>query len=511
MPPSGYLTVPGVESVVSYLLKTYPQVCHPVAMAEKSVEGRVIPAFRLAAGPNTGRRGLLYIGGTHARELVSPDLLLSLGLKLCQSYTGHSDLAFGPKVYPADTVKLILETVDIFVIPLLNPDGRAWVQNPNGYSMWRKNRRPDPGSGCQGVDLNRNYDFLHSSGIGTSASPCSEIFRGGAAFSEPETRNVRALLDANPKVRALVDVHSFEEMIYHPWGDDSLQSTDPAQNFQNPAFNGLRGDPYDTAYKEYIPAADLDWLVQAGDAMAGAIKAVRGRVYGVAPAVQLYPTSGTSKDYSYSRHIVNAAKGKVYSYTIETGTEFQPLYSEALEVIKEVSAGLTQLAIQVMCLADATAAAADTSADNSPGMRPLRKVRDDLFAKSRAGREYLALAERHTGEVVETIGANPELRAHAVAALTELQHAVGSGEGQATLPRNLVNRLDTLAGMIGGRPGASPALRQAVQRIRGDLPEFAGRSVAEALETLDRRVAPSPRPPRPGPVRPRRPRPASTG
>jgi len=63
------------------------------------------------------RRGVLYIGGTHARELVNPDLVLSLALKLCQSYTGNSDLVFGPKAYPSGTVKLILESLDVLQTP----------------------------------------------------------------------------------------------------------------------------------------------------------------------------------------------------------------------------------------------------------------------------------------------------------------------------------------------------------------------------------------------------------
>lgn len=497
MPPSGYLTVSGIEQAVKYLLKTYPAICHPVTLPEKTIEGRDVLAFRLAAGAKTERRGVLYIGGTHARELVNPDLVLSLALKLCQSYTGNTSLVFGPKVYTSGTVKLILESLDIFVIPLLNPDGRAWVQNPTGYPMWRKNRRVNIGSGCLGVDLNRNYDFLHASGIGTSASPCSDVFRGPAAFSEPETRNVRALLDANPRVRGLVDVHSYQEKIYHPWGDDDLQTTTPDQNFQNPAYNGLRGIPGDTVYKEYINPEDLDWFIQAGNSTATAIKAVRGRVYGVEQAVRLYPTSGTSKDYAYARHLVNAARSKVYAYTIETGREFQPPYSEALEIIKEVSAGLTQFAIQVMCLADATAA--DAQVDTTPELRTLRRVRDDVFAKSRTGREYLTLADRHSAEVIEALGSDPRLRERAVSALAELRHAVGSADGRARLSKALVSRLMELVGVVAARPEASPGLRRAAERARADLPQFADRPVGEVLSALDKRPV-GPRPSRPVPV-----------
>ena len=81
--------------------------------------------------------------------------------------------------------------MDLFIIPLVNPDGRAVVMLPMGDSKWRKNMNPNPNLPCKGVDINRNYDFLRKSNIGTSSNSCDEIFRGNAAFSEPETRNDR--------------------------------------------------------------------------------------------------------------------------------------------------------------------------------------------------------------------------------------------------------------------------------------------------------------------------------
>lgn len=46
-----------------------------------------------------------------------------------------------------------------------------------------------------GVDLNRNFGhkWAHDS-IGSSGSGCSEEYRGTAAFSEPETQAIRALV-----------------------------------------------------------------------------------------------------------------------------------------------------------------------------------------------------------------------------------------------------------------------------------------------------------------------------
>jgi carboxypeptidase T len=63
----------------------------------------------------------------------------------------------------------------------------------------------------------------------------------------------------------------------------------------------------------------------------------------------LYPTSATSDDYSFSRHIVSGQSNqKIYGFTIEFGKEengFIPPYSEMKNVIDEVSSALTELCI----------------------------------------------------------------------------------------------------------------------------------------------------------------------
>ena len=52
--------------------------------------------------------------------------------------------------------------------------------------MWRKNRKP-VGSNCFGVDLNRNFGYQWNTG-GSSPSPCSDTFHGGAPMSENEAK-----------------------------------------------------------------------------------------------------------------------------------------------------------------------------------------------------------------------------------------------------------------------------------------------------------------------------------
>ena len=77
--------------------------------------------------------------------------------------------------------------------------------------------------------------------------------------------------------------------------------------------------------------------------MNNSLKSVHGRCYTVQESSGLYPTTGTSTDYAFSRHLVDSAKTKVRGFTIEFGEEFIPPYDDMRKIIKDVSAALTEL------------------------------------------------------------------------------------------------------------------------------------------------------------------------
>ena len=175
------------------------------------MQGRPVFALRLRAGTGPERRGVLLVGGTHARELMNPDAIVELAVDLFVSYVNGSDLVYGGRRWPAADIKLILEALDIWMVPCMNPDGRVHVMTVDG--MWRKNRATNAGTSCIGVDPNRNADFMWGVTQGqSSCQPCTDIYVGPSAFSEPETRNVKHLLDTH-RVDTFADVHSYSELI----------------------------------------------------------------------------------------------------------------------------------------------------------------------------------------------------------------------------------------------------------------------------------------------------------
>ena len=371
-----YLNVDEVDTAVVNLASTYSSICSLITLPNTTFESRTSHALRLGAGAAGSRDCVTIIGGQHAREWGSCEILVDLAADLLEAYTNNAGLAYGGKSFTAAQIQTLLNTLHVVVFPLVNPDGRHYSQLHDPVHTdggWRKNRNPANNGGsdaCDGIDINRNYDFLFdlskfapAANVTdyTSKNPCELTYQGPMPFSEPESQNVRWLLDTNPRTRWFIDVHSYSQDILYSWGDDQDQSTTPAMNFANPAFDGLRGVAGD-AYKEYIHADDLSVVVALATTFATGLQAVRGVSYTVKSSYDLYATAGASDDYTFSRHIVDPSKGKIYAFVIEWGLEFRPLWTEMQNIIADVDAGLIAFCLAAPCAAGLTAVGLDTPA-----------------------------------------------------------------------------------------------------------------------------------------------------
>ncbi|KAL5348022.1 hypothetical protein ACLOAV_006502 [Pseudogymnoascus australis] len=295
----------------------------------------------------------------HARERGASDGLLFFIGDLLYANKNNVGLNFGSKSYTAAQVKTAMSTGIVF-IPLSNPDGVAYDQSSN--SCWRKNRNPASSGGSKssiGVDLNRNFDFIWdlswwASSVRSevaSTSPSSEVFHGTAAFSEPETKSIKWVMDTFSKVRWFIDLHSYAGDVLYSWGSDENQSKTSTMNFLNSAYNSVRGILNDTpgtngGYGEYTPAAENTDNIKAATRIGSAMSTAAGRTYSVIPSADLYPTSGASDDYSYSRHFADTSKNLIHGYTVEFGfgnsaasCPFYPTQAQHNSNIKEIGAG----------------------------------------------------------------------------------------------------------------------------------------------------------------------------
>ncbi len=322
-----FLNVGEIESALVALSNSYPSLTQLLPLPNITYEGRRSNALLIRANPGfTCRPALMFVSGVHAREWGGPDILVNLAADLLEAYTTNSGLAYGIKSFSAAAVKVIVDRCDIVIFPDINPDGRAYSMAGGSQAMWRKNRNPASSGGVAsriGVDVNRNYDFLwdfpvkFAPGVApASTDPASEVFRGTGPFSEPESRNVQWLVDHFPNTRYFVDVHSFSGDVLYPWGDDENQTIDPPMSFMNPAWDGKRGIAGD-AYRDYLPAARLAALESAATVMRDGIFAVRGQSYVTKQGFLLYPTSGTSEDWAFTREFLDPKKSTLNGFVIE--------------------------------------------------------------------------------------------------------------------------------------------------------------------------------------------------
>ena len=113
------------------------------------------------------RTKILLSFGEHAREFLPVESLFFLLNNITSGLT-HPENSY------AETFsRRILRKMDLFIVAMVNPDGRYYIEK-NGNYCWRGTRN--------GVDLNRNFEWQFG-GKGSSADKNDEEFRGQSAFS----------------------------------------------------------------------------------------------------------------------------------------------------------------------------------------------------------------------------------------------------------------------------------------------------------------------------------------
>jgi hypothetical protein len=249
-----------------------------------------------ALNPSAPKPRFVLMAQIHAREIVTGDIAWRFIDYLAGGYGSVA------------AVTSLLNSTEVWVVPVVNPDGADEVQQGgNSPYLQRKNRHgtgcanPPTGSNQLGVDLNRNT-VTHWDTTGTSAGKCTQTYPGTSADSEPETKGIENLFrqlfadqrgpadgDAAPVTArgAMITLHSYAGMNLFPWGWTNTHTGN------------------DTALR----------------AIARHMSSLNGYQYGQ-PGEILYNASGTSDDWSYGEL-------GIASFTIEVAScgSFTPAYS----------------------------------------------------------------------------------------------------------------------------------------------------------------------------------------
>ncbi|XP_056445020.1 carboxypeptidase B2 [Gadus chalcogrammus] len=223
-----------------------------VILIGSSFEKRPLYVLKLSAisTTNTNKKAIWLDCGIHAREWIAPAFCLWFVQYSLSFYESNRDIA------------TILDNMDVYVLPVMNPDGYKYTWTTD--RMWRKNRSTREDSRCVGVDLNRNFDANWCT-EGASHRPCSEIFCGEFPESEPEASAVASFLRRHKEAVALyVTIHSYSQMLLFPYSCTRDQAENHAELLSMAKEAALKIKRYYRNNYKYGAGAETIYLAPGG-------------------------------------------------------------------------------------------------------------------------------------------------------------------------------------------------------------------------------------------------------
>ena len=305
--PSGrdtYRTLADYNAELKALAEQNPNLVRLITLPNKTWMGKDVLGIEITenVSRNDGKPAFLNMGVHHAREWPSGEHAMEWGIELINGFKSGDPRATN-----------IVRNSRNIVVPIVNADGFEASRNAvgapaegrdeavddtvylvggaaTGGEYRRKNcRLPDDseagncttsaGLAENGVDPNRNYGGLWGGPGADPSNPLVQTYRGPGPFSEPESRNIQALVSRN-QVMTLITNHTTAGLVLRAPGLAAL------------------GDPVDEnrGYKAL------------GDDMA------KHNGYFSQKSFELYDTTGTTEDWSY-----NATGGFGFTFEIYCG------------------------------------------------------------------------------------------------------------------------------------------------------------------------------------------------
>jgi carboxypeptidase T len=278
---TGYHSYTEVTDDVAAVAAAHPSIVHRFSIG-RSYRDRNIWAVKISdnVGVDEPEPEVMFDGTHHADEHMATEMTLATMHWLVDGY-GHD-----PRITN------IVDTREIWIVFVVNPDGAEYDIAGGTFHHWRKNRQPTPGTTAIGTDLNRNYGYRWGGGGRTSATPNDITFRGTAAFSTPEARAMRdfmasRVVGGRQQIRAAMTFHEDGRLVMWPYGYTTTNV------------------PADMTTQDHAALA----------AMGRHMAATNG--YTPEQASDLYVSSGTSRDYQYGVY-------RIFAFTVEMSIRDYP-------------------------------------------------------------------------------------------------------------------------------------------------------------------------------------------
>jgi hypothetical protein len=258
--PAGYEryhTYAEMVAVLDATVADHPTIVRKFSIG-RSYEGRELWAAKISDNVHLDENEpeALFDSLTHAREHLTVEMNLYLLRLLTDGYGSNA------------RITTLVNTREVFLIFMLNPDGGEFDIARGEFAAWRKNRQPVPRSDEVGVDPNRNFGFKWGCCDGSSGDPADETYRGWAAWVAPEVRAYRdfirsRVVGGRQQIRVAISWHTSSELVLWPYGYTTNTSvttmtahdrmTFVALGRQMAAYNGYTAQP---SHKLYVTDGD---------------------------------------------------------------------------------------------------------------------------------------------------------------------------------------------------------------------------------------------------------------
>jgi len=163
------------------LNKTYPNLVD-ISPVGKSTNGRSLLVARLTNEQIAGAKpGFFIVANHHGDEYIGAEAAIFAIHYLLEKYGSN------------ETVKNILDTTEVYVLPMVNPDGHEDFRHTNANN----------------VNLNRNYGYMWGE---------ENEFSGKCPFSENETYAIRDFLYSHTNIKISIDIHDGQDTFIYPSG-----------------------------------------------------------------------------------------------------------------------------------------------------------------------------------------------------------------------------------------------------------------------------------------------------
>lgn len=255
----------------------------------KTYQGRDIWIVKLSdnVSEEEDEPGVLLMGAHHGNEKPSYEILIFFIKYMVEYYKKE------------DRVGKVINNTQIFLIPMVNPDGVEANTRKNcvpNYGIFGFRKKIT----SYGVDLNRNYEFdwnyykIHPilCSLYKDFWDKSPTYRGPYPFSENETLAVKQFVEKHD-ISLSISYHTFLEKIFYPWFHNSQPTPDQELFFSiGENMTKING------YKLYKPTQ--------------------------IPILRDIGTPGTSEEWLYGKH-------HILAFTIELCNDsYAPTYPEII-------------------------------------------------------------------------------------------------------------------------------------------------------------------------------------